>query len=113
MSVISARPAASVIARISSIRTAPTTQPMSASTSDLTASGNGRSRAIHSVELQPEPCLQPRSDARVRDTLFLLTSTFTDPAYPGRRFYCEHCVLMEGVLAAFPHLNELIDVRRI
>lgn len=48
-----------------------------------------------------------------RDKLFLLFSDFEDPAYPGRRFYCEHCALMEGVLALFPALAQRLDVARI
>ena len=36
-----------------------------------------------------------------RDTLFLLRPGFEDPAYPGQRFYCWHCALLEGVLASF------------
>ncbi|HTO62249.1 MAG TPA: DUF3088 domain-containing protein [Bradyrhizobium sp.] len=48
-----------------------------------------------------------------RDTLFLLKPDFEDPAYPGRRFYCWHCALIEGVLASFPKLADRIDVERI
>ena len=48
-----------------------------------------------------------------RDTLFLLEPGFADPAYPGKRFYCWHCALMEGVLASFPDLAARIEVRRI
>ncbi|WP_244922239.1 DUF3088 domain-containing protein [Oceanibaculum indicum] len=48
-----------------------------------------------------------------RDTLFLLRPDFTDPAYPGQRFYCWHCALMEGVLASFPELAKRLDVVRI
>lgn len=48
-----------------------------------------------------------------RDTLFLIQPDFTDPAYPGQRFYCWHCALMEGVLASFPALAERLDVVRI
>jgi len=48
-----------------------------------------------------------------RDTLFLLEPGFADPAYPGKRFYCWHCALMEGVLASFPELAARIAVRRI
>ena len=47
-----------------------------------------------------------------RDRLFLLQPDFEDPAYPGRRFYCWHCALMEGVLASFPHLATRLDVER-
>lgn len=49
----------------------------------------------------------------MRDRLFLLHPDFEDPAYPGRRFYCWHCALMEGVLASFPRLLETIDVHRV
>ena len=48
-----------------------------------------------------------------RDLLFLLRPGFEDQAYPGRRFYCWHCALMEGVLASFPELARNIDVERI
>ena len=48
-----------------------------------------------------------------RDILFLLTPDFEDPAYPGRRFYCWHCALVEGVLASFPELALRLDVRRV
>lgn len=48
-----------------------------------------------------------------RDRLFLICPGFEDPAYPGQRFYCWHCALMEGVLASFPTLAQHIDVERI
>jgi hypothetical protein len=48
-----------------------------------------------------------------RDRLFLLKPGFEDPAYPGQRFYCWHCALLEGVLASFPELAGKIDVERI
>jgi hypothetical protein len=48
-----------------------------------------------------------------RDKLFLLLPGFQDPAYPGQRFYCWHCALMEGVLASFPELAKRLDVERI
>lgn len=48
-----------------------------------------------------------------RDRLIILQPDFLDPAYPGRRFYCWHCALMEGVLASFPELGQRIDVERI
>jgi hypothetical protein len=47
-----------------------------------------------------------------RDTLIILDVDFEDPAYPGRRFYCWHCVLIEGLLVAFPELAEKVDVVR-
>jgi hypothetical protein len=48
-----------------------------------------------------------------RDKLFLLNVDFEDPAFPGRRFYCWHCVLMEGLLTSFPAMAARIDVERI
>ena len=48
-----------------------------------------------------------------RDRLFLLRPGFEDPAYPGQRFYCWHCALIEGLLASFPTLAEKLDVERI
>lgn len=48
-----------------------------------------------------------------RDLLFLLRPDFEDPAHPGRRFYCWHCALIEGVLASFPALAGRLDVERI
>jgi hypothetical protein len=48
-----------------------------------------------------------------RDKLFLLRPGFVDPAYPGRRFYCWHCALMEGIIASFPGIMARIDVERI
>ena len=47
------------------------------------------------------------------DRLFLLKPNFEDPAYPGQRFYCWHCALLEGVLASFPSLQSKIHVERI
>jgi Protein of unknown function (DUF3088) len=49
----------------------------------------------------------------LRDRLFLLKPDFTDPVYPGERFYCWHCALLEGVLVSFPALTSKIDVERI
>jgi hypothetical protein len=48
-----------------------------------------------------------------RDRLIILKPDFEDPAFPGQRFYCWHCALMEGVLASFPQLVTRIDVERI
>jgi hypothetical protein len=48
-----------------------------------------------------------------RDRLFLLKPDFEDPAFPGERFYCWHCTLLEGVLASFPTLRSTLDVERI
>lgn len=38
---------------------------------------------------------------------------FEDPALPGRRFHCSHCLLVDGLLAAFPHLRESLNVHRV
>jgi hypothetical protein len=48
-----------------------------------------------------------------RDQLFLLQQGFEDPAYPGQRFYCWHCAVIDGVLAAFPDLARRLDVHRV
>jgi hypothetical protein len=48
-----------------------------------------------------------------RDKLIILDVDFEDPAYPGRRFYCWHCVLMEGLVAAFPDLAEKVEIVRV
>ncbi|MEP3430333.1 MAG: DUF3088 domain-containing protein [Roseibium sp.] len=49
----------------------------------------------------------------MKDTLYILTPGFKDPAYPGKTFYCWHCALMEGILASFPDHATKLDVRRI
>ena len=49
----------------------------------------------------------------MKDTLYILSPGFEDPAYPGKTFYCWHCALMEGVLASSPELADRLDVRRI
>jgi hypothetical protein len=49
----------------------------------------------------------------IRDKLIILQVDFSDPDYPDQRFYCWHCMLMEGVLASFPALQSRIDVERI
>lgn len=55
----------------------------------------------------------PQENTVYRDKLFLLQPGFEDPAYPGQRFYCWHCALMEGVLASFPDLAGQLDIERI
>jgi len=45
-----------------------------------------------------------------RDRLFLLDHEFTDPAFPGRDFYCRECILIEGLLASFPERAAGLDV---
>jgi hypothetical protein len=49
----------------------------------------------------------------VRDRLIILKVDFEDSIYPGQRFYCWHCVFLEGILASFPQLERHIDVERI
>ena len=49
----------------------------------------------------------------MRDRLILLKADFEDPEFPGKRFFCWHCALLEGVLASFPDLNKTLDVERI
>ena len=47
-----------------------------------------------------------RRQNRHRRQLFLLTPELhRSTALPGRHFYCEHCALIEGVLASFPDLG--------
>jgi len=48
-----------------------------------------------------------------KDKLFLLNPNFVDPRFPGQRFYCWHCALIEGILSGFPELAEKIEVERI
>jgi hypothetical protein len=48
-----------------------------------------------------------------RDKLIILQTGFSNPAYPGQRFYCRHCMVMEGVLVTCPELQSRIDVERI
>lgn len=49
----------------------------------------------------------------MRDRLFLLTPDFVDPALPGRRFFCPHCALLEGVMVSFPDLATRVKVVRV
>ena len=48
-----------------------------------------------------------------RDKLIILNVNFQDPEYPGKRFYCWHCILLEGLLASFPEMAAKLDVERI
>ena len=48
-----------------------------------------------------------------RDTIFLLKPDFKDPAWPGQRFYCWQCALIDGVLASFPDLHGALDIHHI
>jgi hypothetical protein len=48
-----------------------------------------------------------------KDRLFLLQQGFEAPGYPGKRFFCWHCALLDGLLVAFPELAQRLDVERI
>ncbi|MCP3392165.1 DUF3088 domain-containing protein [Bradyrhizobium sp. CCGB12] len=48
-----------------------------------------------------------------KDRLFLLERPFLDPAFPGQKFYCWQCSLLEGVLSGFPSCAARLDVHRI
>ena len=47
-----------------------------------------------------------------RDRLFLLDPEFADPALPDRAFYCKDCMIVEGLLAAFPERASKLEVIR-
>ena len=48
-----------------------------------------------------------------RDRLFLLDAQFEDAALPDRTFYCQDCMTVEGLLAAFPQHAANLDVIRV
>ena len=48
-----------------------------------------------------------------RDKLIILDVDFEDPEFPDQRFYCWHCVLMEGLLSCYPEMAKRLDVERI
>lgn len=48
-----------------------------------------------------------------RDTLYLLDPEFADAALPGRNFFCRDCMIVEGLLAAFPRCAAALDIVRI
>lgn len=48
-----------------------------------------------------------------RDKLFILKQGFQSPNYPGRRFFCSHCALFEGLITAFPNLTRRLAVEKI
>lgn len=47
------------------------------------------------------------------DKLIILKPEFIDPDLGGRHFYCQHCIIIEGLLAAFPDIAMRLDVERI
>jgi hypothetical protein len=48
-----------------------------------------------------------------RDRLILIDPASTDPAYPNAHYFCFDCIVIEGVLAAYPQLRERLDVEYI
>ncbi|MFV0625050.1 DUF3088 domain-containing protein [Sphingomonas sp. ac-8] len=48
-----------------------------------------------------------------RDRLILIDPASTDPDYPDAHFFCFDCIVIEGVLAAYPQLRERIDVEHV
>lgn len=49
----------------------------------------------------------------MRDRLYLLDPSFTDPAYPDRTFYCRDCITIDGLLARFPDKATMLDIVRV
>ncbi|MEH3041502.1 MAG: DUF3088 domain-containing protein [Sphingomonas paucimobilis] len=49
----------------------------------------------------------------MRDRLYLLDPSFSDPAYPDRTFYCRDCITIDGLLARFPEKATMLEVVRI
>jgi hypothetical protein len=48
-----------------------------------------------------------------RDRLILIDPASTDPAYPDAHYFCFDCIVIEGVLAAYPGLRERLDVEHV
>lgn len=49
-----------------------------------------------------------------KDRLFLLDTDWADPDLGGdRRFYCQDCMTVEGLLAAFPDRAADLEVTRV
>ena len=48
-----------------------------------------------------------------KDRLFLLEAEFGDSALPDRAFYCQDCMTIEGLLAAFPEHTGTLDILRV
>lgn len=47
------------------------------------------------------------------DQLFLLTPGFENPIYPGKKFFCWHCAILEGILATNPELSLKLRIERL
>lgn len=48
-----------------------------------------------------------------RDILFLLPATFVDPGLDGSSFHCPACMHVEGLLACYPQLRDVLDIRYV
>jgi hypothetical protein len=49
----------------------------------------------------------------MNDRLYLLEPLFSDPALPGRNFYCRDCIAIDGLLANYPEQAAKLEVIRI
>jgi hypothetical protein len=47
------------------------------------------------------------------DTLYLLNNEFEDTELPGHSFYCRDCMLLNGLLSAFPDRAAQLNVVRV
>jgi hypothetical protein len=47
------------------------------------------------------------------DRLFILDREYQDPAFSGEAFYCKDCILIEGLLAAFPNRTANLEIVRV
>lgn len=45
--------------------------------------------------------------------LYLLRSDFADAQAGNTPFYCPQCLLVEGLLAAFPHVRQNLEIRYV
>ncbi|WP_366523355.1 DUF3088 family protein [uncultured Roseobacter sp.] len=45
--------------------------------------------------------------------LYLLRSEFADVQAGNTSFYCPQCLLVEGLLAVFPHVRQNLDIRYV
>jgi len=48
-----------------------------------------------------------------KDRLFLLHNEFADEALGGGSFYCRDCMLLNGLIAAFPEQASRLDIVRV
>jgi|GEM_PF-225223 len=64
----------------------------------------------HATDPDRDPTV---TEQPMRDRLYLLDPSFTDPAYPDRTFYCRDCVTIDGLLARFPDKATMLEVVRI